>query len=444
MIKKIFFYILFFSFFVREAHAKENIITNDKLEIINYKNSEQKIRDLIQNKSLYFESSSWVVNCKNDKCILDSSWIYDWIIKINTKLWEKILKTDYYTVNKYHQIADSIIFRKNKSLEKDIEVIYSYTKLDSKAKEYLKNWTIYITSNRWEIKCQNEVCFINSENLLFWDISVKIKYGTNILKEIVFNIKKFDNNLDISDKFTYKRLQKYDLSCEISAASDIISAIKWEKIEEDELIEKVSKSSFFDKTPISFNWQRLWWNPNDWFVWKIDNALQNNYSWYWVLEKPIAFLYNKYWLETKIINKYSYNSKYKQTEHLRELLIELNKWNFVQLWWDYTTNPDEEDWTKKTVKQDDVDKWLSGINYSKNWNKNRNISWNFMRDSKLYEYVWLSWEHAFYLLWYEWVLENPSKIIVWDTLTWKHKYSLKEWMRKWNLMQNRSLVIYSK
>ncbi len=444
MFKKIFFYILFFSFFLREANAKENIIKNDKLEIINYKNSEQKIRDLIQNKSLYFESNSWVVNCDNDKCILDSSWIYDWIIKINTKLGEKILKTDYYTVNKYHQIADSIVFRKNRNITKDIEVIYSYVKLDLKAKEYLKNWTIYITSNRWEIKCQNEVCFIDTENLLFWDISVKIKSGNNTLKEIVFNIKKFDDNLDISDKFTYKRLQKYDLSCEISAASDIISAIKWEKIEEDELIEKVSKSSFFDKKPISFNWQRLWWNPNDWFVWKINNALQNNYTWYWVLEKPIALLYNNYWLETKIINKYYYNSKYKQTEHLRELLIELNKWNFVQLWWDYTTNPDEEDWTKKTVKQDDVDKWLSGINYSKNWNKNRNISWNFMRDSKLYEYVWLSWEHAFYLLWYEWALENPSKIIVWDTLTWKHKYSLKEWMRKWNLMQNRSLVIYSK
>ncbi|MDD5213732.1 MAG: C39 family peptidase [Candidatus Gracilibacteria bacterium] len=444
MIKRIFFLVLSLTLFINFAQAKENIITSDNLEIINYKNIDEKIRDLIQNKSLYFESSSGIVNCENDKCILDSSGIYDGIIKINTKLGEKILKTDYYTVNKYHQIANSIIFRKNKTLIKDIESVYSYAKLDSKAKEYLKNGTIFITSNRGEIKCQNEVCFINTENILFGDVSIKIKSANQTFKEIILKIKKFNDNLDISDEFTYKRLQKYNLSCEISAAADIISTLKSKKIEEDELIDKLPKSSFYDKKPISFNGQRLWGNPNDGFVGKISNAMQNDYTGYGVLEKPIASLYNNYGLETKIINKYSYNSGYKQTEHLRELLIELNKGNFVQLWGDYTTNPDEEDGTKKLVKQDDVDKGISGINYSKNWAKNRNISWNFMRDSKLYEYVGLSGEHAFYLLGYEGELENPSKIIVWDTLTGKHKYSQKEWLRKWNLMQNRSLIIYRK
>lgn len=442
MIKKIFFYVLFLSFFIWEAQAKENIINSDIKQIINYKNSDVKIRDLIENKSLYFESNTWSINCDGEKCLLDTSWIYEWEIKVNTKIWEKILKIDYYKIDKSSQIANLINFRTNKIISKNTEVIYSYAKLSDAEKEFIKNWKIFITTNNWKITCQNEVCFIDTKNINFWDVSIKIKSWNRVFKEIVFKIKKFTNNLDISNKFKYKSIQKYDLSCEISAASDILSTISWKKITEDELLEKIDKSSFWDKKAVIFNWQRLWWNPEDWFVWAINNALQSKYTGYWVLEKPIQRLYYKYWVKRSTINKFSYVSGYWQTEHLRELFSALHKWNFVQLWWDYLTNPTEEDWLVKwKISQEQSDKWLSGTNYTKTWNIDRRIYWNYMKDSKLYEHVWLIWEHAFYLLGYEWSFENPSKIIVWDTKTGKHKYSMKEWWRKWNLMQNRSLVI---
>jgi hypothetical protein len=442
MIKKIFFILFLFISSFHLASANENIITSDTKQIINLSNVSEKTRDLINNKSLVFEASSWVVNCDEKKCLLDTTWIYKWDIKLNMKLENKILKTEYYSINKLGQIANSIFVRWDRTIKKDLEAIYSYAKLDQSAKEYIKNWEIFIVSNKWELKCQNEVCFINTKNINFWDISIKIKSGNRTLKDYSFKIKKFADNLDISYKFKYKSIQKYDLSCEISAASDIMSAILWKKIEEDELIEKMDKSSFYWKKPIAYKWQRLWWDPNDWFVWKIDNAHQNDYTWYWVLEKPILKLYYKYSIMRKAITNSNYTNSYKQNEHLRELFMELHKWNFVQLWWDYLTNPAEEDWkSSKKITVEQANMWLNGKNYAKTWNKDRRIYWNYMKDAKLYEHVWLNWEHAFYLLGYEWSIENPSKVIVWDTQTGKHKYSLKEWMRKWNLMQNRSLII---
>lgn len=442
MIKKLIFAIFLFILTINIVQAKENIISTDIKQIINYKNESEKIRDLIENKSLIFETNTWTINCENDKCLLDTSWIYEWDIKLQMKLWEKIIRTNYYKLDKSSQIANLINFRKNEILSKDNEVLYSYNSLDSKVKDLIKEWKFFITSNKWKITCQSEICFIDTKNIFFWDINIKVKTWNKTLREINFKVKKFADNLDIADKFKYKSIQKYSLSCEISASSDILSAIIWKKIEEDELIEKLDKSSFWAKKPISFKWQRLWWNPEEWFVWNIHNAHQYNYSWYWVLEKPIQKLYYNYWIKRSIINKSSYVSGYWQTEHLRELFTAINNWNFVQLWWDYLTNPEEDDWrVSKKLKQEDADKWLNWKNYAKTWNTDRRIYWNYMKDSKLYEHVWLNWEHAFYLLGYEWSFENPSKIIVWDTQTGKHKYSLKEWFRKWNLMQNRSLVI---
>ena len=59
-------------------------------------------------------------------------------------------------------------------------------------------------------------------------------------------------------------------------------------------------------------------------------------------------------------------------------------------------------------------------------------------------YKWLNWEHAFYLLWYKWNYKKPTHIIVWDTMTGKHTYPTNKWMRKWDKMQNRSIIIYAK
>jgi hypothetical protein len=56
----------------------------------------------------------------------------------------------------------------------------------------------------------------------------------------------------------------------------------------------------------------------------------------------------------------------------------------------------------------------------------------------------ISGEHAFILLGYIGSLEKPSHIIVFDTDTGRHIYPYSEWMRKWALMEYRSLLIPKK
>ncbi len=55
--------------------------------------------------------------------------------------------------------------------------------------------------------------------------------------------------------------------------------------------------------------------------------------------------------------------------------------------------------------------------------------------------VGLSGEHAFVLLGYIGSPSRPSHLIVWDTYTGRHIYPISEWMRKWSLIQYRSLII---
>jgi hypothetical protein len=150
-------------------------------------------------------------------------------------------------------------------------------------------------------------------------------------------------------------------------------------------------------------------------------------TWYWVLEKPIANIFKDFGLETKIITNKDYNENYNKYDHLTEILQSINNWNMVQLWWDYCTNPLYEDTANK--------------NKCINFSRDRTIEWYYNEDWKLIKHEWLIWEHAFYLLWYKWWVENPSDIIVWDTQTGKHTFPIKEWLRKWDLMQNRSIII---
>ena len=118
----------------------------------------------------------------------------------------------------------------------------------------------------------------------------------------------------------------------------------------------------------------------------------------------------------------------------------------VQLWWDWCTNPIFEDWIidKTEIDAKKVALWYSWKNYCSTFKKERKLEW-YYKDWELYKkHIGLIWEHAFYLLWFEWKIDNPSKIIVWDTDTWYHKYDIKEWMRKWGRMDYRSIIISKK
>ena len=239
--------------------------------------------------------------------------------------------------------------------------------------------------------------------------------------------------LDISETLEYKRIQQKALSCELSATADIISNLKKKSMTES-FVERLLKKSQYNTLPTT-QWNKtIWGNPNAWYVGyihKMENgntATQHEMTGYGVLEQPINEVYKTFNIKTKVITNQNYNHNYSQQQHLTEILKELSKWNMVQLWWDYCTTPKYEDTQNK--------------NSCKNFYWNRELIWYYKEWNSLIKHTGLSWEHAFYLLWYTGGVENPDTITVWDTQTGKHSYPTSEWMRKWNMMQNRSIIAY--
>jgi len=239
---------------------------------------------------------------------------------------------------------------------------------------------------------------------------------------------------DYSYRYKKKSEQLRALSCEISVASDILARHTGRQISEDYLLEKIEKSAY-NQLPKKVDGKLIWWNPNLWFVGNIDRlkngvkASQWNMTGYWVLERPIAKLYEDYGFETRIITEKSHIASFDKNDHLTLLLESLEDGDSVQLWWDYCTTPEFEDTKKK--------------NKCASLNKQRKISWYYKDiNGDLVKHEWLAGEHAFFLLGYTWSKHSPKKIIVWDSRTGKHSYKTEEWMRKWERMQYRSIIVY--
>ena len=244
---------------------------------------------------------------------------------------------------------------------------------------------------------------------------------------------------DITESLAVKTIQKRSLSCEISAAADILSHYEWTVINEDSLLEILPKSWYNTLPKKDTNWKLQWWNPEEGFVWYIDLlpdwqiARQRKMTWYWVLERPIEKIFNTYGYSTLVLNENQHSDSFTPEKHLTYILKELRKWNLSEVWWDICTDP----------------KYYSGkehkcfYDWEPNWNKDRTVSW-YYKNRKWEDtlYNGLIWEHIFYILWYEGTVQNPENIILWDTYTWKHTYPLSEFMRKWKLMQYRTITIF--
>ena len=67
----------------------------------------------------------------------------------------------------------------------------------------------------------------------------------------------FPHNFDISDQMKYKRIQERALSCELSAASDILSFFENKEVSESYVISLVQKS-YYNKLPEIVNNKRIW------------------------------------------------------------------------------------------------------------------------------------------------------------------------------------------
>ncbi len=282
------------------------------------------------------------------------------------------------------------------------------------------------------------------------DIKRNILVYVNITEEIpdFSNIKDFN----LFSQMPFHRLQERSLSCESSAASDILSYLTAKNISEDEIVDLLPKSDFYNKLPEQRDIWKVWWNPNTWFVWYIDHtwsvtAKQSLWTWYGVYEAPIAKIYNSYGFKTEIINNSQQDTDFWENDHLTRVLTELAKGNMVQLWWDWCTKKEYQDWDISSSQitsfkaQDGIISWINDCSLSE---ANRVLKWNYVNEYGEYvQHEWLSGQHAFVLLWWRWNITNPTHVRVWDTNTGYHEYKTVEWMRKWKAMDFRTLIITS-
>ncbi len=236
---------------------------------------------------------------------------------------------------------------------------------------------------------------------------------------------------DITDTLHFS-LQKYSLSCEISAASMIIH----------QLSNPMTEDTFIGKIKFSGNDVMdggMWGNPDTWFVGSITWS-QRKHTGYGVYEFPVAEVMKTLGLHTEIINESQYNDRgLTPVSHLSILLSHLEKWHMVELWGDWCTDELYDDGVVPEIDMRLIEQYhFSGKNYCDTTYENRNISWMTAEGIRVDGLVG---EHAFILLGYIRVLPHPSHIIVGDTDTWRHIYPINEWMRKWKLLNYRSLIV---
>lgn len=341
------------------------------------------------------------------------------------------------------------------SIKKDKLLVLNYSKSE-KVENMINSWElrIYLNDDKWvriiDSKDNKKVYFeVYSPNYESkWKINIKLKEKLyKIDYEIELKIVKNWN--DITKLLKQKSIQKRPLSCESAAAADIITYFTKKSIDEYKVFDLLKKDMDYKSKEV---WGiRVWWNPNKGFVGHVSyywsrksiKPFQRLYSGYWVYEKPIWEVFDKFGLNSMIINKNNYNEFFDEKDHLKLVLESLDKGKMVQLWGDWCTDSKYEDWTIKRSEysQFDANQNKTGKNYCSTFYRDRTLTWYYYEDWKLKKHIGLSWEHAFILLGYEWYIDNPEKIIVWDTDTGYHKYPIKEWMRKWKMMNYRSIIV---
>jgi uncharacterized protein YvpB len=235
--------------------------------------------------------------------------------------------------------------------------------------------------------------------------------------------------LDTTSLYT-PYIQKYTLSCEIAAVRMIMESF-WKRYSEESIYRSIPRS------PGVLSWG-IWWDPDEEFV----GYLTGTQWWrtgYGIYEKPLSDYLTKRWYTTEIINASTYTPEMTPHAHLVYLLGKVKLWSRVILWWDWCTDTAYEDgilgnggrWILRYFP-------LAAKNICSRSSDERQFSWKTEEGKEI---QWLSGEHTFILLGYIGSKNWISHIIVWDTYTGRHIFSYEEWMRKWELMEYRSMRV---
>lgn len=291
------------------------------------------------------------------------------------------------------------------------------------------------------------------KNIVTWNLLVE--YG-DVQNSIPIRIdeESYYRDFSVQDDMFQLSLQKKALSCESSATSDILATFLWKSVHEDTVIAKLPRWDYFNKLPdVASTDNKVWGNPEAGFVGYIQSvsgisASQRFMTWYGVYEPPIAEVYESYWLHTQIFNRNNHSDSITPEIHLRFILEKLKSWSMVQLWGDWCTTWKYDDGVlakKADIKNSNMDDFISAKNWCYNVWWARELRWQY-KDSNgnFVNHTGLDGQHAFILLWWKWNIHRPSYIKVWDTDTGYHVYPTAEWMRKWERMDYRSVIVTEK
>ena len=238
-------------------------------------------------------------------------------------------------------------------------------------------------------------------------------------------------SLDITDRYK-SYIQKFSLSCEISAVHMILESL--------DIIR--SEISIYDEIlhfPGSLSWG-IWGDPDREFVWYITGS-QRGATGYGIYAPPLARYVEGLWLSTEILSKEQHTKKLGPHEELIYLLDQIHNTSHVILWGDWCTNEEYEDGIVSKITWYWVEKWIpfSAKNPCSRPSDERIMTWKTNGEKII---SGLAGEHTFLLLGYIWPHDFPTHIIVWDTYTGRHIFPYNEWMRKWQLMDYRALRIW--
>jgi hypothetical protein len=283
-----------------------------------------------------------------------------------------------------------------------------------------------------------------------WSLSIHL-WKKNIQIPVTIQLpKKSATDFNILWDMYQIHLQERSLSCEASATADIVSTLLARNIKEIDIIEMLPKSDFYNKLPTKNSGQIIWGDPQEWFVWYIQNdwdiqAKQKLMTWYGVYEQPISEVYRNFGFKTEILTQGVQSNEFTQNQHLSYLLKNIQDGNMVQLWGDWCTQEKYDDGillSKSLLNLTEAKNGISAKNSCYNIDEERTLKWQYKNANwELIYHTWLDGEHAFILLWWKGDIDNPTHIRVWDTDTGYHMYPVSEWMRKWEKMQYRSIVI---